>query len=939
MVNLVSQNSHQQTQAEHMENLDSYLEKGNNYKKKEQWEDAIACYRTFLETNPENWQTQQSLGDCLINLKRWEEASEAYRQVLKVKPDFVWAHHNLGIALIHLERFEEAYECFEKVREQKPDFWDWAKVKYSAPLQQKLGDYLFKQERWEEAVTCYRILLKIEPENWEAQHHLGDCLINLKRWEEASEAYREALKVNPDFVWAHHNLGIALVNLEQFEEAYGCFEKVKEQKPDFWDWAKVEYSAPLQCKLGDYLLQQQRWEDAAAVYRRVIRLNPDFAWGYVNLGRALQELKEFEKAVEVLQKAVKLNPSFGKFLPNLHNLKNIREIKNFKQENTPESVIKWKEEISKQAKQLNQLKFKYQNAQTKILILENINKNLVQKNRLLLDLENIPASHIKEYNLILESDLFDVDFYLKNNPEVKKQSINPVLHYLKLGHRENKKPNQFFDTKFYREKNLNKSNYDICPLIHFIKYGRLHKIKPSQEFDSVFYLDKNPDVVKRKINPLVHYLKYGQYENRLISSKINIDTESKIKKLKFGFVDTPIQCLNYGFANQRPKNKKRILIYSHNLKLQGAPISLSTIVMGYLNKNLDPVVFTSGLGTLKDEYEKLGIKVIKCNFNNERYIKQEEYDKQLVELKETIIENNIDSAHINTLMGHHIIHACYQLKIPTLLNIRESVDPINSFQHWSEHQQKMSLDAYKLSTEVVFVANKTKSLWDSIDRDKKARVIHNSIIEESYLYRVANLSKSECRSLLNIEEKDIVILSVATISARKGQKDLINCLTYLTKLTKSKFRVVLIGGNEGKYCQEISETIATFPEELQDRIKIVPETRTDEGKTLVSLYYLASDIFVLNSRNESYPRVILEAMLFSLSIVSTPNFGVVEQVKENENALFYEEGNCSDLAQKISVLLNSSSMRMMFSKNSRKIFGEINSYDNMIKSYSDLINI
>ena len=459
MVNLVSQNSHQQTQAEHMDTLDSYLEKGNDYKQKEKWEDAIACYRTFLETHPENWQVYQYVGDCLINLKRWEEASEAYRQVLKVKPDFVWAHHNLGIALVNLEQFEEAYECFEKVKSLKPDFWDWAKVEYSALLQCKLGDYLFRQQRWEEAVTCYRILLKIEPENWQAQHHLGDCLLNLKHWERSTKAYRKVLKMKPDFVWAHHNLGIALVNLERFEEAYECFEKVKKHKPDFWDVAKVKYSAPLQCKVGDYLFGQQRWEDAVAVYKRVLALNPNFIFGNHNLADALRKLGHSE-IFQIQQKFSPLKSSDNELMHSCFDA-----------------------------------------------------SYYLEKNPDVKDAGLDPFQHFMQFGFREGRNphpLFNTSYYLEKNPDVKDAGLNPLAHFLEFGIYEGRNPHPLFNTSYYLEKNPDVKDAGLNPVEHFLEFG-FHEGKDPNPFLSIAaYKEQNPDIHNFYPNPFLYYLEKGE---------------------------------------------------------------------------------------------------------------------------------------------------------------------------------------------------------------------------------------------------------------------------------------------------------------------------------------------------------------------------------------------------------------------------------------------
>ena len=80
--------------------------------------------------------------------------------------------------------------------------------------------------------------------------------------------------------------------------------------------------------------------------------------------------------------------------------------------------------------------------------------------------------------LLSNSGLFDAEYYLQHNPDVRNVGLDPIEHYLKFGGFE----------------------------------GR----NPSADFDSKWYLDHNPDVSSAEINPFLHYLKFGKEEGRAI---------------------------------------------------------------------------------------------------------------------------------------------------------------------------------------------------------------------------------------------------------------------------------------------------------------------------------------------------------------------------------------------------------------------------------------
>lgn len=78
--------------------------------------------------------------------------------------------------------------------------------------------------------------------------------------------------------------------------------------------------------------------------------------------------------------------------------------------------------------------------------------------------------------LVRHSALFDVEWYLRRNPDVAAAGVDPVMHYLMFGARE----------------------------------GR----EPSPVFCGALYLWANPDVAKAGVNPLIHYLCCGRREGR-----------------------------------------------------------------------------------------------------------------------------------------------------------------------------------------------------------------------------------------------------------------------------------------------------------------------------------------------------------------------------------------------------------------------------------------
>jgi O-antigen biosynthesis protein len=150
----------------------------------------------------------------------------------------------------------------------------------------------------------------------------------------------------------------------------------------------------------------------------------------------------------------------------------------------------------------------------------------------------------QQYRCVQQSGLFDAAYYLQQNPDVDPKVIDPLihyleygwkeqrnphplfanpwyqqhygiaeeplLHYLRQGWREGKQPNPLFDVPYYREQ----SAVDSEPLIHYLQQGWQEGKNPHPLFDTQWYLHHYPDVATSGLHPFLHYYHYGSKEFR-----------------------------------------------------------------------------------------------------------------------------------------------------------------------------------------------------------------------------------------------------------------------------------------------------------------------------------------------------------------------------------------------------------------------------------------
>ena len=110
--------------------------------------------------------------------------------------------------------------------------------------------------------------------------------------------------------------------------------------------------------------------------------------------------------------------------------------------------------------------------------------------------------------------LFDVAFYLAQNPDVAAAGVDPYQHYMTTGWKEGRNPDALFDDRYYLTQNPDVAAAGVNPLTHFEQNGWREGRQPSLLFDDAKYLSANPDVKAAGIDPLLHYIQSGQTEGR-----------------------------------------------------------------------------------------------------------------------------------------------------------------------------------------------------------------------------------------------------------------------------------------------------------------------------------------------------------------------------------------------------------------------------------------
>ena len=369
---------------------------------------------------------------------------------------------------------------------------------------------------------------------------------------------------------------------------------------------------------------------------------------------------------------------------------------------------------------------------------------------------------------------------------------------------------------------------------------------------------------------------------------------------------------------------------SHNLNHEGAPHCLYEIAIGLKDKGcIDPIVFSPTDGPLRSFYESRGIQVI-VDETLGFVVESTRYAARVQGFAQFIKDLDIELVFSNTVINYHTIEAAYAAGVPSLWNIHESED-WKYYQHWwGTELAEAAAKCFSYPYKVVFVAHTTKDLYKPFQYKQNFHVIHNGLNLDRIYQEASKFNRDEVRNQLGITNQELAVLLPGTVCERKGQHDLALALQLVSKNTLQRIRCFIVGdwNSPLPYNKKLHELVDALPAQARNRVVILPTTPE------IFKFYKASDIFVCTSRIESFPLVVLEAMAFKLPIITTPVFGIQEQVQEGINALYYSPGDHASLAKALDRLVQDDGLRMRFSDNAIHVLRHLDTIQDMLGSYA-----
>jgi len=346
----------------------------------------------------------------------------------------------------------------------------------------------------------------------------------------------------------------------------------------------------------------------------------------------------------------------------------------------------------------------------------------------------------------------------------------------------------------------------------------------------------------------------------------------------------------------------RAVVLTHNLNFEGAPIFIFELARFLAEQPGVAVTIASPKdGPLRARCEQLGLKVELWDDSAFWAAKSPaEFDAAIKKAAAARNWEDIDVFVCNTMLTFWAVHLATFLGKSSAFYIHESNAVKRLFAPLLPPLMHDTVaEAFRIATRVVFTAQATRTIFEELNTGDNFRLLNSWVDFGRIEQFAATHDIAALRRKHGLDPDAVLVVNIGSICERKGQHIYIRGIDLLEKelptlFPGKKIQWVMVGARPGLYMESLMEDIQLMG--LHD-VKIFPETGD------IYDFYRLADLLVCTSFEESFPRVLLEAMVFGDRIVSTDVNGISEMVTNTDEAYLVPAGDPFKLAAALKAAL------------------------------------
>lgn len=344
---------------------------------------------------------------------------------------------------------------------------------------------------------------------------------------------------------------------------------------------------------------------------------------------------------------------------------------------------------------------------------------------------------------------------------------------------------------------------------------------------------------------------------------------------------------------------RRVLLVSHNLNFEGAPLFLLDYARHLAGLGVQLTVLTPEDGPLRGRFAECGAAIVTVGTGPIFAARTADEARQAIRTTMRDVEfDRYDLVVANTFTTFWAALAAKDAGRPVLLYVHESTTPA-SFYLGRVAPEVVALadEAMARADLVSFTTASTRGYHTDHSRPENHRLTPGWIDVARIDAWRARHPRETLRAQFQLRTDELLVTNVGTVCDRKGQHIFARAVDLLWRrhpALAARTRFVMLGGGESPFDTALADLLAQLGR---------PNLEVHPGTSDYLPYYAAADLFVCSSYEESSPRVILETMACVTPLLSSGVHGVLEQVRPGLEATLVPAGDTVALCEGMARLL------------------------------------
>jgi arylsulfatase A-like enzyme/glycosyltransferase involved in cell wall biosynthesis len=373
------------------------------------------------------------------------------------------------------------------------------------------------------------------------------------------------------------------------------------------------------------------------------------------------------------------------------------------------------------------------------------------------------------------------------------------------------------------------------------------------------------------------------------------------KKFGYGYLQATADAIRE-IRTLEGSSKKKIIVVSHDAHLWGAQM-LALHIVKALKENFHyevHLILKSG-GRLEEDFEKYSTV-----YNLERdYPTRQSVEKLIASL----YEDNVNIALCNTVVTGDIVEILARQKIRTVSLIHELPGVIHQYNQ-EENAQKIARYADRVVFPAAYVKNKFSTIAPL--EPEKCRIRPQGLFLKNRYRNRKEEARSLLRKTLAIPGDAKIVLGVGSADFRKGVDLFVQVAKNTLNDNQDLFFVWVGQKDDNPIMKNIDSDVRNSG--LSKNI-LFTGIRTDD----LDVFYSGADIFLLTSREDPFPSVVLDAMNAGIPVIGFADAGGFQEIVTDATGSLVPFTDVKKMSEKVALFLRNHDIRNQVGRNAEEL--------------------